>query len=310
MSNRALVSASLLGLASIAACQGGGGSAGTADSFITQYCTLYSPCCAQAGLPTDGKQCRAVLTAFSGLGGTYDANAGSACLTQLNMLSSNGSTCANMDSATMCNSVYKGGSLGTKAPGAACMSDNECAASSDGRARCVFGFSGMAETQTCQIQVVGKAGDMPCIGTIDGNTTYSSGGGNQAPPSRGYTCNRADNIRCDSQSTMCTAIQDVGGACTFSSSLDNPCVKTAYCDTMQMKCVQRLALGATCDTFSDQCAAGAYCDSTSKKCTTALADGASCTMNESCVSRSCVNTTCAKSGSNDISLQLLCGKSA
>jgi hypothetical protein len=276
----------------------------TTDSFITQYCSLYSTCCQEAGLPTDGRQCRLLFTAIEGVG-TYDPNAGSMCLSGLRALPSD-MFCSQMRSVSACNHVYKTPNSGTKAPGEPCMNDNDCAPSMDGQVKCAFGFAAMAETQTCQVQIVGKEGDSPCIGTIDGNITSSSGTG--MPPARGYTCDLANNLLCDSMTMKCTRVQDVGGHCTFNSSLDNPCVKTAYCDVSKMQCAMRLSVGSMCQAGSNQCVEEAYCDSNSKMCTMSIADGSPCTSNEMCSSGNCVNSKCGRSGVGISDLQLICGR--
>jgi hypothetical protein len=303
MSRLGLVPLALFPLLSSAACSGG--SASTLDSFISQYCDLYSPCCAKAGLPANGQQCRAVLTAFSGLG-QYDSTAGGACIDALRAKSSSADFCAMGGAAPQCDNVFNGNAGGTKMPGETCSKDSDCAASSEGKVRCETYFMTNAETKTCVVEIVGKAGDMPCIGTVDGNITYRSGTG--APPPRGYLCDRKDSLRCNDTTKACVALSDLGAACTFNGT-DSPCRSELYCDTMQQKCAQRIALGAACETFAESCVQGAYCDGTAKVCTQALANDAPCTKNETCASRSCVNMKCAASGGSNLSLQLFCGSS-
>ena len=78
-----ILSVSMLFGLGLSACSGSGTSAGSSQEFITKYCDLLSPCCAKAGLPTMGAQCRTLFTAFGGAAGTYDSSAGSACLSAL-----------------------------------------------------------------------------------------------------------------------------------------------------------------------------------------------------------------------------------
>jgi hypothetical protein len=290
----------------IADCSG----APTSDSFISQYCDAFSTCCAQASLPTDGRQCRALFTAIAGIGGMYDPSAGEKCLAQVRSMSS--ALCNNMSSLTDCKGVYKTANSGTKAPGAPCSMDSDCAPSSEGSVTCAVGFTTMgAQTRTCQVRIVGKEGDMPCVETIDGNTSYgtiptSSTG---AVPPRGFTCNRADNLRCDSMTLKCTRIQDVGGPCTNNfSTFDSQCVAGAYCDTSQGKCAARKPIGSTCALSSNECDQSGYCDQMTMKCTVYIGNGGACTNDTSCMSQSCVNSKCAPNGIND--LQLICGKAA
>ena len=73
------------------------------------------------------------------------------------------------------------------------------------------------------------------------------------------------------------------------------------------KCVAKKLVGAMCSTFGDECAEGLYCNSTTKVCTTAIADGAPCKSSSECISRSCVNSACAKTGSSNLTTAFLCG---
>src|SRR5262245_31310058 len=50
--------------------------------FITRYCDLYKPCCVAAGQPGDGAACRLLFASTAG----YNAAAGEACLSTLNMM--------------------------------------------------------------------------------------------------------------------------------------------------------------------------------------------------------------------------------
>lgn len=299
-------------VAVVVACGGGSGSteAATSDSFADQYCATFAPCCQQANRPTDGATCKAFVTAAAS-GRQYDAAKGSSCLDQVHAAAAKPDFCklANVD-APDCSLVYVSPGGGA-APGAPCKQDNDCASSPEGRVRCVTSFSGSSETRTCQVQVTGKDGDTPCVGTKDGNTTVysfssSSSSGTQAPPARGFVCNVFDGLRCDSKTTKCTRIQDVGGPCDGSS---NACVKTAYCDATQ-KCAPRVGDGGACGTngvSSSACVAGDYCDTTSKKCTPALADGAPCTTSTTCASNRCVNGKCDASSDSSFTLAIVCG---
>ena len=84
-----------------------------------------------------------------------------------------------------------------------------CAPSPEGKVTCFTQFDSKGgETKVCQLQIVGKAGDTPCIGTKDGEvTSYSTDSGtNAAPPSRGYICNVASGLSCDGTAKQCVVI--------------------------------------------------------------------------------------------------------
>jgi hypothetical protein len=214
---------------------------------------------------------------------------------------------------TECSSVLSS-SGGAKNPGEACTQDQDCASSTEGKVACATSYSsGGAQTKVCQVQIKGKAGDAPCVATIDGDISYLTSS-STTPPSKGYTCDLADHLYCDTSGVSsnppdagqpppkCTAQQDVGGPCT--SSYGHECVKTAYCDYAQHKCMARVATGGDCSASSSSCAPGNNCDGTSKKCVAQLANGATCTAAAQCLSGQCVNGACAASQS--LTLQMLC----
>ncbi len=310
MGSRALVVAVLGPLFVSFACGGSDSGAATSDSFADQYCAVFSPCCAQQNRPTDGATCKAFVSAAAS-GKTYDAAKGSTCLDQVKVGSAKPDFCQTLDiEAPACSEVYAA-TGGTVQPGSPCKEDTDCAPAADGKAECVSTPSSGTETRICQIQVTGKEGDTPCVGTKDGSSTSftftSSGtGGTPVTPSRGFLCNVADGLRCESKEKKCVRISDVGGPCDGSS---NACVKTAYCDGTQT-CAPRVTVGSPCGAngvSSSACVAEAYCDTTEKKCLATTPIGAACAKNEQCVSRRCLNGTCDSSAGSSFSLAFLCG---
>jgi hypothetical protein len=294
---------SLLGAA--LSCSGGSGTATGKDDFIAKYCAEFSPCCAKAGRPTDGAACRAVLGALAPP--NYDPAAANECLTEVHAAASSPTFCDNSSNASgpSCNKVFSAAG-GTLQPGEPCTQDQECAPSAEGKAACATLFKNGTEIRKCQVQIAGKPGDSPCAGTVDGNITYFNGSGTATDiPPRAYLCDVAMGVYCDSTSGGCIAIGQIGDTCSGGGSY--VCVKAAYCDSTMRTCVARKVVGDSCNAFSDQCSAGNYCDEVTLKCTVTLAEGAACTSSRACASGSCVNSKCAKSGSNDFGLALLCG---
>jgi hypothetical protein len=270
--------------------------AGNRDEFISQICAEYADCCAAAGLPADGSQCRAFYSAFAPSSG-YDQAAGQACLDEVRLLPDK---CANGAlNTSSCEKVFAG-SAGTSKPGEPCEDNRDCAPSDKGEIECVRHIGSGATVSQCEERLRGEQGSAPCLGTVEGNITSFSGGPAEPVPS-GYLCHVADGLACDSQTGACQPLPKVGEPCGSGFSR---CLPTAYCAFSDNTCQARLALGETC-AQDEECQKGAYCAPASKSCETQLAVGDACTTNAECGSDACSNGKCA--GSNDFGLVLLCG---
>ena len=307
-------------MACVGACSGStttgtssGGSASSSQAFIDEFCALTAPCCGRVNKPTDGASCRAL---FGGLLGarTYDATKGNACLGEIRARSNASDFCDNPTSqAPSCKGTFKEAGTGTAQPGADCSKEGDCASSSEGEVSCASSYSGTATTKSCQIELEGKEGDLPCLKTRDGSTTsytssFSSGdGGPQRPATRGYVCDVAKGVYCNSRTMACTKVADIGGACDSSSFDSYACVKAGSCDTQQRKCVARKAVGEDCSGSSQSCVDKANCDLQTRKCVAGLPDGTACTSSARCESNNCTNGTCTGKSGSDLSTQFLCG---
>jgi len=277
----------------------GGSAAGDRNSFIRQVCDAYMPCCTKAGKSADPSKCVGFYTAFTS-GAQYDAAAANKCLDELRAQSGSPTYCDNMSGSTpSCQRVF-GGAAGTAKPGETCNEDDDCAPSTEGEVECARASSGGATIKKCQVQITGKLGDTPCVGTRDGNVTSYSGSMTDVAP-KGYICYVKDGLRCDSTTKACKAIPKLGEACESFGS--NSCTTDAYCDSTTKLCVARKAVGQACDTFRDDCVETAYCHDTTKVCTAAIADGGACKTSQECASRNCTNGKCEANGSVDF----LCG---
>ena len=288
-------------------CSSSDSGAQSQSDFIAKYCAEFTPCCAKAGRPTDGATCRAFVSAFAPQGG-FNVNAANACLGEVHAASSRADFCDNLGGGSVpsCDKVFAKGGGGSVAPGGTCTKSSDCASSTEGKVDCASSFSGGSTTRKCQVQVVGKAGDSPCVGTVSGNTTSYSGSSSSTDiPSKGYLCNVKDGVYCSSTGA-CTAISPVGGDCS-GSSFGYECVPEAFCDFTTKKCVARKATGEPCDTFGESCVPADYCESTSKTCEPKVADGAACSDSQSCASGNCVNKKCEKNGLSDFGLAFVCG---
>jgi hypothetical protein len=268
-----------------------------AEQFADSYCAEIAKCCGEAGLPADGKMCHEWMT-FATMGGSYNGSAGDACLAEMRAQVSAGIFCSSLSDSQACDQVFESGSSGNKKPGESCDFDSDCALSNEGEVVCASAYVNDAFIDKCQIQIPGKAGDTPCIGTQDGDWFMSANNDTDVAP-RGYVCDVKDGVRCEEG--VCTAMAAIGERCSFSSD----CVRTAYCDYAQSQCVARIPEGGTCSGgSSDECLEDFYCSS-SEQCTAKLPNGAACTSNSSCQSGSCSNGAC--DGGGDFGLMLLCG---
>ena len=308
-------------IASVGACSGSttgtssGGSATTSQAFIDDFCALTAPCCGRVNKPTDGASCRAVYGGLLGTA-TYDAAKGNACLAEIRAQSGSSEFCDNPTSQSpSCKSAFKQAGTGTAQPGADCSKDGDCASSSEGDVNCASSYSGSVTTRSCQIEIEGKEGDLPCVGTRDGNTTstsssFSSGdAGPQRPAARGYICDVAKGIYCNSKTTACTKIADIGGTCDTSGFESSACVKAGFCDGVQKTCVARKAIGEDCSSSSQSCVDKANCDPQTRKCVAGLPEGTGCTSSSQCESDDCTNGKCTGARKSDLSTQFLCGGS-
>jgi hypothetical protein len=285
---------------------GGGGGGATSSSFSAEFCQIYaSNCCVQAGKSADGSQCTAFYDALT-KNQQYDATKGQACLDALRARSSAPDFCSSGVDDAACQGVFvePGSAAGTRKPGETCTEESDCAASPEGDVDCRSDFSNGGETRTCQVQIPGKEGDTPCLGTKDGSITFYSSTGDQTTPPRGFICDVAAGVYCDSTSHACKKVGEIGADCT--SGGEYACVKAGYCDFTTHKCVARTPVGGDCAASSTSCAEKSFCDQTTKKCVAGLADGAPCETSQQCASGSCVNKLCDKSSSGDFSTALLC----
>jgi hypothetical protein len=275
----------------------------TKEGFVATYCDAFAPCCAKAGRPTDGMTCRAFLGAFAV--GTYDPVQGQKCANEIQAAKSNPAFCdtsSNSNLAPSCKNVLSSsGGGGAAKPGDTCTKDSDCASSSEGDVHCASVFTSGATIKKCQVVSVGKEGSTPCVATIDGNVTswVTSFDAKDVIP-KGFSCDRAAGLFCDSKTTTCIKLGAVGDACSSSSA----CSTGAFCDFSTSKCATQKATGEACSGFDD-CVKGDWCDSSgTKTCKAQIADGAACTVSNECASSSCTNGKCQ---SSDFGLALLCG---
>lgn len=292
---------------------GGGGDSSSASGFIDSYCSYVASCCGAEGTPSDGSQCRTLLSLS---GGAYDPAAGSACLDAVKKAAADDAGwCADQSSSDQaaCNGAFKKTGQGSVAPGGKCGSDSDCAAAPAGdtvSCRHYFGENGAADADVCQVVVAGKAGDS-CNGSTSTSTTgnatftsYTNDGDATSPLSQITLCNDVDGLDCENAGDgyTCTALGAVGDDCHGGA-----CALGTYCDYSTNKCAARLADGAACSA-SSSCVAGDFCDAASSVCKKKLKGGQACSTSDECESNDCPSGTC--SAGSSLALAFLCGGSS
>jgi hypothetical protein len=271
------------------------------EKFADSYCAEVAKCCGQASLPADGQTCHQLMT-FTEVGGSYNSSAGDACLAEMKSEVSAGTFCTglNASSASACDSVY-GSSSGNKKPGETCIFDSDCAPSSKGKVVCASIYVNSTFVDKCQVQIAGKAGDTPCVGTQEGNdfSSYQASDAADVVP-QGYVCDVASAVACDDGT--CVALTPLGASCLISTD----CVRTAYCSYPQDVCTTKISAGGACTGIAgSECVDSAYCDTSALQCKPKVADGGACTSLITCQSGYCSNGTCQ--GSSNLGLSMLCG---
>ncbi len=265
-----------------------------AEKFADSFCAEIAKCCGQAGLPSNGNMCHLMMS-----GGSYNSQAGDACLAEMKSEVAGGTFCTNLGSPA-CDSVS--GSVGSKKPGDVCVADSDCAPSSDGKVACASVYVNSAFIQKCQVQVPGKVGDA-CDGTQDGNLFLSSSSTDATDVApRIVVCNTSDGVQC--KSNTCTALAVVGASCGYTPD----CVRSAFCDPGADKCAAKVAAGNPCPSGDDeQCLDGNYCAAGTNQCAAKGENGAACTTANMCLSSNCPSDTCQSNGLDTLVLALICG---
>lgn len=196
------------------------------SSFVSQYCELFTSCCSKYGMKNDGS-CVTFFT-VSAASGTYDAVAGSACLDKMRAAKDEATFCEASVYPTPCNWVFK--MKGSVAAGEKCAKEADCAPAAEGGVACA-GATDAAKI--CQAQVAGKENDAPCVGTKnDSVTTFDYGA--TPTPSRGFLCDEAEGLYCNSATHACTRTVAVGAKCTGTTGAE--CGREGTCATSSMTC--------------------------------------------------------------------------
>lgn len=296
--------AACVSASAVAACGGGVAAVPPAApvelaTFVDRWCALVAPCCAPAGLATDGVQCHKLMATASA-GTDYDPARGGACLAEVEAARTQAGFCAGGGATPACEHTFT--SRGTQPPGGACAKQSDCASSNQGTVTCHAWLppGASAPSGTCVLEVDGAVGDHPCIGDKAGNLSLVVWGVG-APPAQGYVCLRAAGAYCAPSGT-CAALGSAGAAC----SGDAGCADGTFCDLLAGRCAARGGAGAACK-WSSGCLDAYTCDPGTSRCVARLSDGAACTSTDQCARGSdCLFGACEAAPS--LSLLFVCGK--
>ncbi|MCU0658585.1 MAG: hypothetical protein MUF64_26010 [Polyangiaceae bacterium] len=283
-------------------------------SYASLYCNAFAPCCSAKGYDASGSQCRALISGQDRDKldvAAYDPARGQKCLDEIQSYLASTDICADgtdpeeSGQTPSCENVLpqKGGQLKI---GELCQDDDQCASVAGAKVECYtytkFSDGGSQQFSYCRAVRPGKAGDSPCVATIDGNTTFFQGSDEQV--NEGFSCNMAAGLHCSSSDSVpsCKAILQDGQECSFGDR----CQKNSLCTGG--KCTPKAAVGASCSGF-DSCVEGAECDAKTSTCVALLPEGSPCELGSECASKGCVNKKCSGGGGGleDFAYSLLCG---
>jgi hypothetical protein len=278
----------LLGISAVSCGRGGGQGdpvAVTASDLIEGLCTMAEPCCGRAHRDDGGRQCRTGMESMLAAG-AYDSHAGATCMAMLRA-SSPAAVCEIVTaSASPCQTaIGPNRHPGSKRPGEACVTSADCAASADGEVECRQDPAG----RWCELQLRGKEGDGPCIGTVLPREMVATPEPAGTRPARAFLCYHDDDLQCDQAAgSRCARPKPTGASCDS----DAECGKDAYCRIYEFACRPLKPIGASCNP-EVSCVEGAYCPLTTHICTAWLPAGAACSSDEQCHSHQCEHGSCA-----------------
>jgi len=257
-----------------------------ARGFIGAYCALFESCCSVGGLAS---RCPGRVGAGA-LAGSFDPSAGDVCLAAVRGRQSDADFCSGLERPTgveldtswaavpECMAVFA--PAGVAAPGEACDSDSDCAAGDNGAALCY-------SSGTC-VQTSGRAGDR-CFGDFQRAPLGRLLAVYQTAATDVFLCDNDKQLRCDSVTRVCVAIQAraVGAACA--AHID--CDAASYCASPENTCAARQAVGVAC-TSSDECQG--VCEPATQLCADPLLSGAACSGDVGlCATESCIESRCS-----------------
>jgi hypothetical protein len=175
---------------------------------------------------------------------------------------------------------------GWKAPGEACVHDEECSDPADGWAKCVeqplLGDDCRGSAQCRAVRRAGVDADRCLVSASGGGPT---GDECVAEPILDVVrCETSPGLYCDGKSNRCNEPAGEGTPCLHNED----CFAGLYCDGAESRtCLAAPGPGEACPYFG-RCSKGAVCTSTGR-CVLPNADGAPCTAADECALGSSCN---------------------
>lgn len=296
-------SAALASLLCALSCGSPDDAAMTYASFVDDLCEVQMPCCALASRPTAGTACRSFLEALQSQI-VFDAASAKTCLADARAARDQQSFCARVpDGFESCQRAMAP-RRGDRRLGDACMTDSECASSSRGKVTCTSSLLSN-NAGVCQLELIGRAGDSPCVGVATPDGVVRNNDDNNRLP-EAFVCAADGDLLCDDAST-CVAREQPAPFGDCSPYAVYGCPDDQYCDSDQERCLPRRSLGAACRELAE-CARGtAYCDFDTGVCTARRADGQRCESAAQCSSIDCEHGVCQPDIGGELKWSLICG---
>lgn len=279
----------LAAAASLAACGGSDGGDTKWTQRARDICSLYLPCCVEAGLPTEEHLCVALFSRTPA-----DEAASDRCLADMTEQAKSADFCKlTLPLPDSCNKAYpkQDPPQGRVAPGGACSTADDCAPSEQGTVLCRTPSQG-GTGSICQVQAHAAMGEA-CAGTADGSATMLTGDDHASVLPVCYT---SDAVHC--KDGTCQPIGHAGDACTG----DADCAAGTFCDGAV--CAPKLPAGSSCPTHS-ACDDASYC-AYPGVCKAKVPEGAPCEDWDECTTGYCGESGCEKPNANGIGLMFLC----
>ena len=278
----------------------------TYAELLKEQCKLLSVCCVQAGRSASTAVCESSILSLSSPY-DYDPVAGRACLADMQKQAKLPDFCSLDNDSAACAATVKI-KRGSVQPGAQCAFDAQCAPSPRGNVRCQTPVDSlMASTiGICRLEIVGKKGDAPCVGTALFDIDYPFYVTAPDSLALGYICPNLNGkgLRCG-ESGACEPVPPKTGSCAQFDKTG--CEADQRCNLVTGACAAKQGYGDSC-TYLDDCESHAFCDESRGTCQPRNGEGATCAEDVQCLNAECKEGKCGPDMVQDVGWDFLCEK--